>query len=76
MATGDGGFIGIPIAVALFSIPAAQPAVKVKPPAAVAVFVLVGVPWLGAPKGSWVCTRGAPFSNVRKTIDITFVPHY
>jgi len=47
--------------VALFRVPAAQPAVKVKPPAAVAAFVLVGVPWLGVPKGSWGCTRGIRF---------------
>ena len=43
-ATGDGGFKGLTTTAALFSIPAAQPAVKVKPPAAVAAFVHAGAP--------------------------------
>ena len=39
-ATGDGGYKGMTMTVALFSIPAAQPAVKVKPPPAVAAYLL------------------------------------
>ena len=72
MATGDGGFIGIPIAVALFSIPAAQPVVKVKPPPAVAAYLLTRENAARGQMGSFLASLGDTFLIVRKTIDITY----